>query len=109
MKTLAVGTSRAFLAVLLVAVIALSGCSAVGRSVDVATQNLPSGIARPSTVTATALTLAVVPTPIEVTRASSEPPALSTVAAAASATEVAGFPLLVLHTNDVRGYSLPCG
>ena len=90
----------------------LSGCSPANRAADMAQPYLPSGVARPAT--ATQVSLVAGPAPVEVTRIASEPAVLSSaptkVAASLAVSDtVGGFPLLVLHSNDVRGYSLPCG
>jgi hypothetical protein len=108
------GIRRIALGVVLLA--GLSGCSPANRVVDVARPYLPSGVARPAT--ATSASLAAGPALAEVTRIASEPVVVSltptqvsaSLAVTPAVTDTAGgFPLLVLHSNDVRGYSLPCG
>ena len=62
----------------------LSACGPVSRSAG-RQPGLPSGVARPPD-TATAV-----------------------VAPSGPASAASGLDLLVLHTNDTRGYTLPCG
>jgi hypothetical protein len=100
------------LTVIVLAGTGLQGCNPATRAIDATQPYLPSGVARPAT--ATAVSLAVGPALVEVTRVASEPAGLrstpTAVAASLAVTDTAaGFPLLVLHSNDVRGYSLPCG
>lgn len=115
MKNSVAGTRGIALAVVLLASVALISCGPGDRAVDVPQPNVPSGVARPATVTATAtaatLNSAPMPVPMEVTRIVSEPAAVTGVAAqgVVSTTSAGGVTVLVLHSNDVRGYSLPCG
>jgi hypothetical protein len=110
MKTSVAGIRRVALAAALLAGATLISCGPGTRTPDASGPNLPSGVARPATATSTAAALAPLAVPIEVTRLVSEPAvASSTPVSDTSATTSDGFALLVLHSNDVRGYSLPCG
>jgi hypothetical protein len=123
MRTLAAGIKGIALAASLLVGMALVSCGPNDRPADAPPgPNLPSGVARPATATATAEAQSLVPAQIEVTRIASEPSIASptaaannavtgaaTVSAATGAATTGGFTLLVLHTNDVRGYTLPCG
>jgi hypothetical protein len=119
MKTLAVGIKGIALAATLLVGMALISCGPNDRPSDAPGPNLPSGVARPGTAATTAEAPASMPVPVEVTRITSESPIASPTAAATGAAAKSGattgaaasggFTLLVMHTNDVRGYSLPCG
>jgi hypothetical protein len=113
MKTLVAGIRGIALAATLLAGVMLISCGPGGSAVDAPPPNLPSGVARPATATAVPLesSSAPVPVPMEVTRISSEPAAVmsATAQSVVSTTTAGGVTVLVLHSNDVRGYSLPCG
>ncbi len=95
--------------------VALVSCGLGGRAADAPQPNLPSGVARPATATATTVSLGAdamsVPAQVQVTRIASEPTSIVSTAAQSviSTATAGGVTVLVLHTNDVRGYSLPCG
>ena len=99
MRTTVAGIRAVGLAWLLLASIAVSGCGPGGRSADVLQPGVPSGVARPVTGQAAQPPVA----------ATSVSPVVAMASVTVSTTSAAGFSLLVLHTNDTRGYTLPCG
>ncbi|MGQ9568979.1 MAG: hypothetical protein ACUVXH_00720 [Anaerolineae bacterium] len=94
MKPWALGVRLAFLGVLSLAVTTCAPGPGTGSITPVPT---PAGPARPPTASPTSLPPASSPSPAP------RPPTATPVSSAPSLT------LVVMHTNDARGYTEPCG